>query len=224
MAKQIRVIVYATCVGLVIWAYFGLWPLGAVPLHLRYGFLAVILLYLTLLASPLYIAFPKLPHKITYLRARKALGLSAFSFALLHGITSLNDALGGFNMLIRLEFPYLWPYLFGYAALGILTVMAATSTPQAINRLGKYWKKLHRLIYIAGTFVLFHVVLINSSFRLPLLIDLLSLLSLSFLFTLQMYRLNKFAKENYKTLQNTTFWPYISAFMLIILMLYTISI
>ncbi len=149
MAKQIRSIVYwiAGIVG--VGAYYGLWPLNSMALHLRYGVLATIFLYLTLLASPLYIAFPKLPYKIVYLRARKALGLSAFSFSFLHGITAFRDALGGFQTVKRAGFHFLWPYLLGALAVVIMALMAATSPPQMVNKLGRNWKRLHRFVYLA---------------------------------------------------------------------------
>ncbi len=217
MQKQIRHLVYISAFIFGVWAYFGIWPLSATYPHIRYGILAVVFLYLTLMASPLYIAFPKLPYKVIYLRARKALGLSAFSFALLHGLTSLRDVLGGLRMALKLGFSGLWPYFLGVVALGIMTLMAATATPQAVNKLGRYWKMLHRFVYLAGTLVILHVAFIQSSLQLSFLVNFFCFLALSFLLTLQLYRLNKYLREKYILFKTVIFWPVASVTVVLVL-------
>jgi len=50
------------------------------------------------------------------------------------------------------------PYVtVGFTALVILIVLGATSTKSMIRRLGKRWKKLHRLVYLANILALIHL-------------------------------------------------------------------
>ncbi|MFM7174240.1 MAG: sulfite oxidase heme-binding subunit YedZ [Caldilinea sp.] len=91
------------------------------------------------------------------LSVRKVLGLVAFFYATVHTANfvgwdyafdlglMLNDAL--------LSKPYL---LAGSLALGILGVLALTSTRGWMRRLGRSWKRLHRLVYAAGVLAVFH--------------------------------------------------------------------
>lgn len=91
------------------------------------------------------------------LSVRKALGLIAFFYAAVHTANfvgwdyafdlglMLNDAL--------LSKPYL---LAGSLALGILGVLALTSTRSWMRRLGRSWKRLHRLVYGAGALAVLH--------------------------------------------------------------------
>lgn len=45
------------------------------------------------------------------------------------------------------------------ASLVILTLLAITSNKKSIKHLGRYWKPLHRTIYIAGIVILLHAAL-----------------------------------------------------------------
>lgn len=83
---------------------------------------------------------------------RKPAGLWAFGFAVLHllGILDLRTAEYWDDLLT------VWYWVFGIVALGILTLLAITSNRWAMRRLGKNWKRLHRLVYIAGLLALTH--------------------------------------------------------------------
>ncbi len=65
---------------------------------------------------------------------------------------------------IWLQFP-IPDYMAGLGVIGlaILTLMAATSTRWAMKCLGKWWKRLHRLVYIAGVIALMHGLLEATS-------------------------------------------------------------
>jgi sulfoxide reductase heme-binding subunit YedZ len=63
-----------------------------------------------------------------------------------------------------------------YAALGvvaliILAAMAATSTRWAMKRMGKNWKRLHRMVYAAGIIGLVHGLLEAESSKRVLIVD-----------------------------------------------------
>ena len=61
-------------------------PSERVPLELTrsFAFAAVAFIYLALLASPLAVVFPQYPLRIFHIKARKALGVSGYFFALIH--------------------------------------------------------------------------------------------------------------------------------------------
>ena len=90
------------------------------------------------------------------LKVRRALGLYAFLYAALH-----------FSLFIGVDYQFqldlIWadarakPYLWvGFTAGLILLALAATSFQWWMKRLGKNWKRLHRLVYLAGVLVIFH--------------------------------------------------------------------
>src|SRR4051812_38083344 len=78
---------------------------------------------------------------------RRMLGLYAFFYVLLHFLTwfVLNQGMDWHSMLIDIaKRPYI---TIGFTALVLLIPLAVTSTNAMMRRLGKRWKKLHRLIY-----------------------------------------------------------------------------
>ncbi|GAB6047520.1 sulfoxide reductase heme-binding subunit YedZ [Methyloparacoccus murrellii] len=90
------------------------------------------------------------------LQIRRLLGLFAFFYGSLHVLVYLafdhSFALAEI-VLDVLRRPYLTAGLLAYA---ILAALAATSTRTMIRRLGKHWKPLHRLIYLAGIAATLH--------------------------------------------------------------------
>lgn len=125
---------------------------------------ALLFLYLSLLPGPLYFAFPRLPGRALYIKARRALGVSAFVFGSTHGLTALFGQLGGLAGLPYLPTSFLSSVLFGSAAHSILLLLTLTSTNWAVNRLGRWWKPLHRLVYLAGVLVLIHALRVGTHF------------------------------------------------------------
>lgn len=82
---------------------------------------------------------------------RKCAGLWAYAFALLHVSFFFSDFF----------WRKAWAHDFtrlGLAALIILTLLALTSHQAAMKRLGHHWKRLHRLVYLAGILVSLHSI------------------------------------------------------------------
>lgn len=88
------------------------------------------------------------------IKLRKPAGLWAFGFAVLHLLFYVSE-----TQLTWLIFPIPSYIALGLLGLLILTALAITSNRWAMRRLGKYWKRLHRLVYLAGIAVIFHGIL-----------------------------------------------------------------
>lgn len=91
------------------------------------------------------------------IQLRKPAGLWAFGFAILHVLFYIGDA-----QLTWLALP-MQPFIaLGLLGLLILTALALTSNRRAMQRLGKSWKRLHRLVYLAGLAVVLHAILATA--------------------------------------------------------------
>ncbi|HRA66830.1 MAG: protein-methionine-sulfoxide reductase heme-binding subunit MsrQ [Caldilinea sp.] len=117
------------------------------------GRAAMIVLLLSLACTPLNTIFG-LRRALT---VRKSLGLIAFVYASLHLVNFIGLDYGfDFGLIFQdavLDKPYI---LAGGAALLILIPLAITSTRGWMKRLGRNWKRLHRLVYAAGVLVVLH--------------------------------------------------------------------
>jgi len=83
---------------------------------------------------------------------RRRLGILVFLLAFTHFFLVGLPKLVGIEPITVLLFQ-----IFGFAALTILFFMFSTSNSFSLKRLGKRWKWLHRLIYIALLFILLHI-------------------------------------------------------------------
>ncbi|MQX35339.1 sulfoxide reductase heme-binding subunit YedZ [Roseospira navarrensis] len=135
-------------------AALGLWaatgdlgvnPVETIVRHL--GDWALRLLVATLAISPLrYLTGSTRP-----IRYRRMVGLWSFAYAVLHvtAYAVVDIGLHGPTMISDLtERPYI---MVGMAGLLTLIPLAATSPQAMVRRLGgRRWKRLHRLVYVAG--------------------------------------------------------------------------
>jgi DMSO/TMAO reductase YedYZ heme-binding membrane subunit len=167
--------------------------LQTIRIEQTYGFIALLLLYLAILASPLTKVFPRLPGRNAYLHARRAIGVSAFYYALLHGYITFFGQLDGFGGIQYLNRTYSISLLAGVFAMGILAIMAGTSFDWIVDRMGyKHWKLLHRLVYLASIAVLLHVVLIGPHYDQGLsLLGLVTYLAAALLIVLEALRIRQ---------------------------------
>lgn len=127
-----------------VWGNMGANPIEEVS-HFT-GDWTLVFLALSLSVSPLHKWFPKLallPH-------RRTLGLYCFFYATLHILNYIVvDRLFDWNEISTdiLKRRYIYVGLFGYL---ILFALALTSHRAAIKKLHKYWKPLHRMVYLAA--------------------------------------------------------------------------
>jgi len=112
----------------------------------RTGLTAITLLGLSLACTPINLVF----HWRIVLPLRRTLGLYAFFYALAH-MTLFTVVDYGLDLELILgniiKKPYIIAGLFGFT---ILSSLAATSFDWSMRKLGKKWKKLHSLVYIAA--------------------------------------------------------------------------
>lgn len=167
---------------------------------------SVVLLYVSLLASPLYNAFPYLSTRALHIKARKALGVSAYFFALLHGSIAFFLQLGGFTGLAYLTPNYLFAITLSFTALVIMSLMALTSLRYFIVKLGKRWKAIHRLVYLASLFIAVHALMVGTHFSdISALIPQMFIYALTILLLLEAYRLDGFISSKFKAPQYVLF-------------------
>jgi len=161
LKKALVPLSFAACCLPLLWlcAQFFLGGLGANPVEALLndlGYTAFVLLALTLACTPLQLVLGwKWP-----LRIRKLLGDFCFFYACLHLLTySVLDqgldlsAIG--KDVLKHKFIFL-----GMATWLLLLPLAVTSTAGWQRRLGyRRWKRLHRLVYLAGGLASFHFLL-----------------------------------------------------------------
>jgi methionine sulfoxide reductase heme-binding subunit len=131
----------------------------------RTGKSALILLVLALACTPVNTVFGLRQ----VLPLRRPLGLYAFFYVCIHlSIFALVDYGLDWELIKQaiVEKRYV---LVGFSAFLLLLPLAITSTKGWMRRLGKDWKRLHRLVYLAVVLVIIHFVwLVKADVREPL--------------------------------------------------------
>jgi methionine sulfoxide reductase heme-binding subunit len=117
------------------------------------------LIIAALMLTPLVQLFPGSTMLRRLLRHRRALGLGAFAYALLHLLFYVLDMESVANMVAELGAPAIWT---AWLALLCLLPPALASSDAAMRRLGALWKKLQRLAYPAAVLTLLHWLLVHD--------------------------------------------------------------
>ncbi len=160
---------------LVIIGYFAIWglynsgQLKSVSLLLdigrKLGTFAFVFYVLTLLPSMIRrLKFPKLfPIMSILLPFRRQFGVLMFLVAFAHqGFTTVLPSL----VFIDFDYSKLAPqlsshHIAGYAAWWLLFPLWLTSNDAAIKYTGKWWKRIHKLTYVAIFAIMAHLVLVE---------------------------------------------------------------
>lgn len=136
----------------------------------RTGYAAIILLIASLVCTPLSVV----SGWKRILALRRPLGLYGFLYAVLHMLMFTTLDFGLNIPLIVQEVAEKRYILVGTSALLLLVPLALTSTKGWQRRLGRSWKRLHRLVYLAAPLALVHYAWAQKSdIRQPLILGAL---------------------------------------------------
>ena len=117
------------------------------------------LLVIAVLVTPLKVMFGRTMIVRALIWHRRALGVASFCYAFLHVAVYAERKASLARMLgeaARLEISS------GWVAFAIMLPLALTSNDVSVRRLGRNWKRLHRLVYVATTVLFVHWVLATA--------------------------------------------------------------
>lgn len=183
-----------------------------------YGLLCVFYWYIALAISPVgYVIGKHRTKKIEF--ARRAIGVSAFYFALLHGVIALWGQLGGLGQVQYLPMLFKLSLLGSTIAFAILMLMAATSFDAVVKFMTlRRWKWLHRLVYAGGILAIIHVWTIGTHLAYSN-IQITAFLALIILGGLEMFRVTKLVNAKYLHLARTEAGMLFLSFWAIVILL-----
>jgi sulfoxide reductase heme-binding subunit YedZ len=120
------------------------------------GELAAHLLIVTLAVTPLGLMFPG-KGWVRWLKSRRRyLGVAVFAYAMLHTLVYIQRRPELAYILEEARTFAMWS---GWLALLLFLIMAATSNNLSVGVLGKGWKQLHRVVYVAAVLTFVHWIL-----------------------------------------------------------------
>ena len=129
-------------------------PDPAKELALETGEWSIRFLLLALAMTPLR----HLSGRMEFAQRRRMVGLFALFYASVHFLVWVIFLLG-LRWRAILEEVVERPYItIGFASFLILIVLGATSPRVMVRKLGKNWRRLHRLVYVAGVLAIIHLV------------------------------------------------------------------
>jgi sulfoxide reductase heme-binding subunit YedZ len=133
------------------WAHGDLGGRPVIEVIHETGLWAVRFLLIALAVTPLRAAlnWGKL------LLLRRMLGLTALAYAVAHFSLYIVDQNGNL-LVVASEIIHRFYLTIGFTVLLGLIALGVTSTDQAIRRMGRWWKRLHRLSYPLGVLALLH--------------------------------------------------------------------
>lgn len=137
------------------------------PHNLRWQFkysayCAVGFLCLILSLNPLKLMFPRWVWVHRLNRYRQEIGVSVFSYALMHGLCVAIGSGSLAHWLSLAQYPRFMSVM--WVSMPIFFILAVASTQFSKIKLGfKNWKRLHRLVYVAEGGVIFHLWMVGQS-------------------------------------------------------------
>ncbi len=169
LVKKARKMTYLVALFLtaIVWFSFAKNGGATVQMANAFGYLAFSFLSLTLIVTPIRTIWPRFELNASLYMARRAIGVSAFVFAVFHYLIQLtvnfnSDLPGLFSLMFSGQGSWL---LVGYVALVMLFILFATSFDYAVKKLGNRWFTLHKLVYVAYVFIFLHAYMIGMDFR-----------------------------------------------------------
>jgi methionine sulfoxide reductase heme-binding subunit len=132
------------------------------------------LMIIAMALSPLVWLIGPRPWLTWLVQRRRAIGVAAFVYAVLHLIFYLID-MGNIDDILD-EFWALGIWT-GWAAMLLFVPLAVTSNDRSMRLLKAGWKRLQRLVYPAAVFVLVHWIFVHNNLG-PALLHFLPLMAL----------------------------------------------
>lgn len=123
------------------------------------GEFAARFLIVALMATPLALLLPGWRGPRWLKRNRRALGVAAFGYSLLHTVLYLADKAGLDPVLADLPKFSIWT---GWVAFIVFVPLAVTSNDWFVRRMGLWWKRLQRGTYAAAVLTLAHWAALND--------------------------------------------------------------
>jgi methionine sulfoxide reductase heme-binding subunit len=157
--KRVRILTFSLCLIpflVLVFKVFqsDLGPDPAKELALLTGEWAINFLLLALAMTPLR----QLSGRVEFAQRRRMVGLFALFYASAHFMVWVVFLLGlrwGAILEEVVERPYI---TVGFSSFLILVALGVTSPRAMVRRLGKNWRRLHRLVYVAGVLAVVHLV------------------------------------------------------------------
>jgi len=118
------------------------------------------LIIFALMLTPLSLLLPGRRWVQWLVRRRRAFGVAAFGYALLHLLFYLLDMETLRNVLAELSALGIWT---GWAAFLLLLPLALTSNAASVRALKRGWKRLQRLAYPAAALTLAHWMFVHDN-------------------------------------------------------------
>lgn len=118
------------------------------------------LIILALMLTPLSMLLPRAAWVRWLLRRRRAFGVGAFGYALLHLLFYLLEMGTLESILAEIGALGIWT---GWAAFLLMTPLALTSNDAAMRALKAGWKRLQRLAYPAAILTLVHWIFVHDN-------------------------------------------------------------
>ena len=117
------------------------------------------LIVLALILTPLSMLLPRAPWVRWLVRNRRAFGVAAFGYALLHLVFYVLDMETVRNILAEIGALGIWT---AWAAFFCLLPMAITSNDASMRWLRRSWKRVQRLAYPAAILTLLHWMFVHD--------------------------------------------------------------
>lgn len=163
-AKLIKPVVFLLALLPLAWVVWrvvsnDLGPDPAQELAIETGEWSIRFLLLALAMTPLR----QVTGLVDFVRQRRMVGLFAWFYASLHFLVWLSFVWGfrwGTVGAEIIERPYI---TVGFLAWVILLALALTSPKFMLRKLGRNWKRLHRLVYVSGVLAIVHLLWIQRT-------------------------------------------------------------
>lgn len=172
--RYARVLIYIgaviAAVAVAVSARWGESDLGQVLVAARqlYGLWSLALMLVSMLLGPLTSVLPWLPFKASLMYGRRAVGVAALMFAVLHVVTYLWAVLRrNWRELYTPGILWVVGLILGVIVLSDMIALGLTSRDAAVKKMGgRKWKRLHATIHVALGFVLVHALFVGADFGL----------------------------------------------------------